>query len=160
MNPRQMEELQLPEGFRKSLRRLRRGGIIFQSLSLLFLVSVGLAAWFDAVAGWWIAAGLMALICRLTVVLSIGPRYISTYKAATDPSLVYWVHGLGPGREPADASAPEPTTIRLHLKDGSQVDIETARGTGTTPEQLQEIVTWLRQRNAAIRFGKYDQPSA
>ena len=153
-----MEELQLPEGFCKLIRRLRRGGIIFHSLFLVFLGCACGALIFHWGFSWVIAAFIMSLVCRLTVLLSVGRKYISAWKVAENPQIVYWAHSLdGQGRA-IDKHVKESKNIRLHLKDGTQLEVEAVRGTGTSQEQLREIISWLRQRNPSIRWGDYDKP--
>ena len=154
-----MEELQLPEGFCKLIRRLRRGGIIFHSLSLVFLGCACAALIFHWGISWAIAAFIMSLVCRLTVLLSVGRQYISAWKVAENPHIVYWAHSLdGQGRA-IDKTVTESKNIRLHLKDGTQLAVEAVRGTGTSQEQLLEIISWLQQQNPSIRWGNYDKPS-
>jgi len=158
-----MEELQLPEGFCKLIRRLRRGGIIFHSLYLVFCGCAGGAIFaglfFHGWIPWAIAAFIMGLVCRLTVLLSVGRKYISAWKVAENPQIVYWAHSLdGQGRA-VGKPVTESKNIRLHLKDGTQLEVEAVRGTGTSQEQLREIISWLRQRNPSIRWGDYDKPS-
>ena len=159
MKQNRMEELQLPEGFRKLIRRLRRGGIIFHSLFLIFFGCTCSALIFHWGISWAIAAFIMSLVCRLTVVLSVGRKYISAWKAAENPEVIYWAHSLdGQGRA-VDQPVSDSNNIRLHLKDGTQFELESVRGTGTSSEQLQEVISWLRQRNPSIRWGNYDKPS-
>jgi hypothetical protein len=153
-----MEELQLPEGFCKLIRRLRRGGIIFNSLYYVFLGCACAALIFHWGISWAITAFILGLVCRLTFLLSVGRRYISAWKVAENPQIVYWAHSLdGQGRAIVEPVA-ESKNIRLHLKDGTQLAVEAVRGTGTSHEQLREIISWLRQCNPSIRWGDYDNP--
>lgn len=153
-----MEELQLPEGFCKLIRRLRRGGIIFQSLYFIFLGCACATLIFHWGISWAITAFIMSLVCRLTVLLSVGRQYISAWKVAENPQIVYWAHSLdGQGRA-IDTLVTESKNIRLHLKDGTQLAVEAVRGTGISQEQLREIISWLQQRNPSIRWGNYDKP--
>ena len=153
-----MEELQLPEGFRKLIRRLWRGGVIFHSSSLVFLGCACGALIFHWGISWAIAAFIMGLVCRLSVVLSVGRKYISAWKVAENPQIIYWAHSLdGQGRA-IDKPVTESKNIRLHLKDGTQLEVAAVRGTGTSQEQLREIISWLRQRNPSIRWGNFDKP--
>jgi hypothetical protein len=153
-----LEEMELPEGFRKLIRRLRRGGIIFHSSSLVFFGCACGALIFHWGMSWAIAAFIMSLVCRLTILLSVGRKYISAWKVAETPQIVYWAHSLdGQGRA-IGKSVNESKNIRLHLKDGTQLEVEAVRGAGTSQEQLREIVSWLRQRNPSIRWGDYDKP--
>jgi hypothetical protein len=64
----------------------------------------------------------------------------------------------GQGRA-IDKTVTESKNIRLHLKDGTQLAVEAVRGTGTSQEQLLEIISWLQQQNPSIRWGNYDKPS-
>ncbi len=157
-----MEELQLPEGFCMLIRRLRRGGIILHSFYFFFcgcaggafIAGMGFHGWIP----WAIVAFIMSLVCRLTALLPVGRKYISAWKVAENPQIVYWAHSLdGQGRA-VDESVTESKNIRLHLKDGTQLAIEAVRGTGISQEQLREVISWLRQRNASIRWGNYDKP--
>jgi len=148
-----MEELQLPEGFCKLIRRLRRGGIVFHSLFLVFLGCGCAAVIFHWGISWVITAFNVSLVCRLTVLLSVGRKYISAWKVAENPQIVYWAHSLdGQGRA-IDTPVSESKNIILHLKDGTPLEVEAVRGTGTSQEQLREIISWLRQRNPSIRWG-------
>ena len=159
-----MEELQLPAGFRKLLKRLRRGGIFLHSFYLIFCGCAGgallgatiLHAW-----GFWVLAAfffILGLVCRLTVLLSIGRKYISAWKAAENPQTVYWSHSLdGQGRT-TDKIVTESKNVRFHLKDGTQFEVEAVRGTRTSQEELCEVISWFRQRNPSIRWGDYDKP--
>jgi hypothetical protein len=158
MKPDKMEELQLPAGFRKLLKRLRRGGIIFHSIHLILIGCACASLIFHWGISWAITAFILSLVCRLTVLLSIGRKYISAWKAAENPQIVYWAHSLhGQGRA-TDKIVTESKNVRLHLKDGTQFEVEAVRGTGTSQEQLQEVISWFRQRNPSIRWGDYDKP--
>ena len=158
MKQDKLEELQLPEGFRKLIRRLRRGGIIFHTLSLLFLTGACSVLIFHWGISWAITAFILCLVCRLTVLLSIGRKYISAWKVAEDPKIVYWVHSTdGQGRA-NDQPVSESRTVRLHLKDGTQLEVEAVTGTGISQTQLQDALSWLRHKNQALRWGDYDKP--
>ena len=158
MKRNRMEELQLPEGFRKLLRRLRRGGMIFHSLFLVFAGCSGAALSFHWGISWAVAAFIMGLVCHLTVLLSIGQKYISAWKVAESPQIVYWAHSIdGQGRA-IDTPVTESKNIRLHLKDGTELAVEAVRGTGTTQAELQDVISWLNQKNPTMRWGNYDNP--
>jgi hypothetical protein len=164
MKPDKMKELQLPEGFRKLLKRLRRGGIIFYSLYLVFCGLAG-GAFFAGIIlhawGFWVLAiflFFLSLACRLTVLVSIGRKHISAWKAAENPQIIYWAHSLdGQGRA-TDKIVTESRNVRFHLKDGTQFEVEAVLGTGTSQEELREVISWFRQRNSSIRWGNYDKP--
>jgi hypothetical protein len=155
-----MEELQLPEGFCKLLRRFRRGGILFHSLYLILLGCAGGALVCHLGISWAIAAFILCLVCRLTVLLSIGRKYISACNVAENPQIVYWGHSMDRQGRAIDTPVTESKNILLHLKDGTQVEVEAVRGTGVSQTQLREIIFWLRQRNPSIRWGDYDKPSS
>jgi hypothetical protein len=153
-----IDELQLPIGLNKLIRRLRRGGIIFHSLSLLFLGCGCAALIFRWGIAWFLFAFVMSLICRLTFLLHIGRRYVSARKIVENPQIVYWGHAINGQGQAMDLVVTEARTIRLHLKDGTHLSVETVRGTGTSLEQLREVISWLRQKNPEIRWGNYDKP--
>ena len=158
MKQNRMEELQLPERYRKLIRRLRRGGIIFFSLSLVFGACACAALVFHWGISWAISAFIMSLVCRLTLVLSVGRKYVSAWKVAENPEIVYWAHSLdGQGRA-IDKPLSESKNVRLHLKDGTQLEVEAVRGTGTTQDQLREVISWLSRCSPSTRLGNYDQP--
>jgi hypothetical protein len=164
MKPDKMEELQLPAGFRKLLKRLRRGGIIFHCLYLGFCGLAGGAFFAGTILhawGFWVLAVflfVLSLVCRLTVLLSAGRKYISALKAAENPQIVYWAHSLdGQGRA-TDKIVTESRNVRFHLKDGTLFEVEAVRGTGTSQEELREVISWFRQHNPSIRWGDYDKP--
>src|ERR1700728_1605910 len=123
MKRNRMEDLQLPEGFRKLIRRLRRGVIIFHSLSLFFVACFGVAIIFREIS-WAITAFLLSLACRLTFILHVGPRYISAWKVAENPQIVYWGHAAGYQGQAADLNVEESNKLNLHLKDGKQLEVE------------------------------------
>jgi len=156
MKQDKMEELKLPEGFRKLFQRLRRGQIIFYSLSIIFLACTCAALIFHWGISWVITAFIMTLVCRLTLILSIGPRYIAACKVAENPQIVYWAHYINGRGQAVQEAVLDSKSIRLHLKDGTQFAVDAVRGTGTSPEQLQEVVSWLHQRNPEMRWGDYD----
>ena len=153
-----MEKLQLPEGFRKLIRLLRRGVIISQSLYYVFLGCAVGALIFHAGTAWAIAAFIMSFICRLNVVLHVGRRYISALKIAENPEIVYWGHSINRQGQAIDTLVVESKNIKLHLKDGRQLDVDAVTGTGISQEQLREIISWLRRHNPSIRWGDYDKP--
>lgn len=157
MKPDRMKELELPEGFRKLLRRLRRGGIIFHLSSLVFIGCACASLLFHWGISWAIAAFILSLVCRLTVLLSIGQKYISAWKAAENPHIIYWAHSLDRQGRATDKIVTESKNVRFHLKDGTQFEVEAVRGTGTSQEELCEVISWFRQRHSSIRWGSYDQ---
>ena len=79
-----MEELQVPEAFRKLNRRFRRGGIIFHWLYLILSGCTGFALLVAFYDPRWIpcviAAFILAVACRLTVLLHIRWRYVSVWE--------------------------------------------------------------------------------
>ncbi len=160
MKRNKMKELQLPEGFRKLIRRLRRGGIIFYSLSLVFLGCACASLILHWGIPWAITAFIMSMVCRLTAALSIGRRYLSAWKAAENPQIIYWVHSTDRQGRAIDTPVTESKTLRLHLKDGTQLDVETVAGTGISQADLQDIISWLSQRNSSMRWGNYDKSIA
>lgn len=159
MNQIIMDE-HLPEGLYKLIRRLRRGGIFFQSLNRIFL-----GCGFGALIFHWgitlfILCFVMGLVCRLTARLHIGRRYISARKVAENPQIIYWGHDTDQQGLATDWAVTQSKTITLHLKDGSQLAIEAVRGAGITQEQLREVISWLRQKNPSIGWGNYDKPAS
>jgi len=156
MKRKRMEELQLPEGFRILICHLRRGVIICQFLSYVFIGCAAGTLVFHGGISWAITAFIMSLVCRLNVVLHVGRRYISAWKAAENPQIVYWVHSINPKRQGqiTNISVTESKNLKLHLKDGMHLEIDSGRG--ISQAHLRDIIFWLRERNPSVRCGDYD----
>ena len=162
MNQDVLEKTQLPDGFYLLIRRLQRGVVIFRTLYLLFAGSTGVALILGLLFHGWIPWALVAfmasLSCRLAVLLHVGPRYVSARKVLKNPQIVYWGHSIDGRGQFTDTTVVESPRLKLHLKNGAQLQIEVVRGTGTSQEQLREVVLWLRNHNPSIRWGDYDNP--
>jgi hypothetical protein len=158
MKQNRMEELQLPEGLRKLLRRLRRGGIIFHSLHLVFAGCAGGALFFHGGIPWAVTAFVLSVACKLTAALHIGRRYICAWKVAENPQIVYWAHSADGHEQAIDRLVTESLSITLHLNDGTQLDVSAVRGTGTSQAELQDIVSWLMKKNPSMRWGVFNNP--
>jgi hypothetical protein len=163
MKANTFEETSLPEAFRMLIQRLRRGASLFHYLYLIFAGCAGGAIFASTISHGWlpwaVVAFIMSLVCRLTVLLHVGKRYISARKIAQAPQIVYWGHSINERGEFSDTAVTASNKIRLHLKDGADLSVEAVGGTGTSQAQLQEFILWLRQKNPSMRWGNYDQPA-
>jgi hypothetical protein len=153
------KESNLPTGFRKLLGRLERGTLIWHAFSFIFwgtasVFIIGLS--FPGRIPWAVTAFILGIVCRVTALLHVWPRYISASKVAENPQIVYWGHSTDPKGLALDGNATDSNALKLHLKDGTQLEVETARGTGVSQTQLGEIISWLRSRNPSMRWGRYD----
>ncbi|HEY1661095.1 MAG TPA: hypothetical protein VGI03_01635 [Verrucomicrobiae bacterium] len=155
-----MADDHFPEGLCILIRRLRRGGVFFHSLYLVFLGCGCGALMFHWGIPWFILCFILGLICRLTVLLHVGRRYISARKVTENPGIVYWGYATDRQGCATDRAVTEANTIKLQLKDGSHLAVEAVRGAGITREQLREVIAWLRQKNPSIRWGNYDKPDS
>jgi hypothetical protein len=153
-----LEDMQLPEGFRILIRHLRRGVVIFKSLKLVFLgCAVGVFIFHGGIA-WVITSFILGLVCELTALLHVGRRYISAWKVAENPQIVFWGHSVDRQGQATDKPVIDSKNLKLHLRDGTQLEVEAVSGTGMSQEQLRDIILWLRQRNPSMRWGDYDKP--
>jgi hypothetical protein len=75
-----------------------------------------------------------------------------------DPQIVYWGHSIDGQGQFTEAPVAASNKIKLHLKNGGHLDVAAVRGTGTSQAQLREVISWLRQKNPAMRWGNYEQP--
>jgi hypothetical protein len=70
--------------------------------------------------------------------LHVGRRYISAWKVAENPQIVYWGHSINQQGQATDLVVTESNKLKLHLKDGTQLNVEAVRGTGISQEQLRK----------------------
>ena len=133
-----MEELQLPEGFRKEIRDLRRGVFLFYSMSLIFVACSVVLFFVGLVLHVWIPLAISVFFisvgCRV-ILISAGQRHTSAWKIAENPQIVYWGHSTYQTDKPLNESI----HLKLHLRDGTELEMAATgiAGIGTTKEQLQ-----------------------
>ena len=146
---RRIPLMQAQEVYRLLVRRIRRGVIIFGTLSVVLCVSSGVAlankhtVWAAAAFAWAILAG--------GGFRHVRNRDLSARKISDNPQIVYWAHPtVIPANQRWLLRYATWQSLSLHLRDGSQFDA------CLSPKEMESFVIWLKCQNPSFRMGDYD----
>jgi len=148
-NVRRIARMQAQEVYRLLVRRVRRGIVMFGTLSAVLCIASGLAL-ADRHTAWAAAAFVAAILVGLGF-RHVRSRDISARKISANPKIVYWAHPtVIPANEQWLLRNTTVQSLSLHLRDGSQFDA------CLSPTEMESFIAWLRESNPAIRLGTYD----
>jgi len=144
--------MQPAEIFHLLVRHLPKRVVIFQILSLAFMLYsiMALFTWHNF--PWAIAAFLTSFLLIMSWVL-MRQKCINAWKVSNNPQIVYWAHlrefPRQMSRRLAFYGMRDYKILALHLRDGQQCEFH------LPPERLRSFTDWLNKQNSSICWNDY-----
>ena len=144
--------MQPPEVFRLLTRQVPHRVIIFQILSLVFMLYSIMALFTWHSFPWAIAALLTSFLFIMGWVL-MRQKCINAWKVSNNPQIVYWAYSreFSPAlsRRLAFYGIRDYKILTLHLRDGYQCEFHLPL------DNVRKFTAWLSEQNPSVKWDAY-----